>query len=359
MLLTQLPTPALVLDSRKFGINLELMKKTLSHTGVALRPHYKSNKCSAIAHRQIESGAVGMTCAKLSEAEDLVFSGVSNVLIANQIVDSSKIIRAAELAKLCRLTVCAESADNLRNLSRAAVFSGSTLHVLIEYDTGMTRCGLTDPKKILELSSLTSSLPGLDFDGLQAYAGHLSHMENAEELRRGVREVVSRVKNLVSLLENNGIIVKTVSGGSTGTSAFIDILDGVYTELQAGSYIFMDSTYRLTPAPFENSLYVLSTVASVRPGLTILDVGTKGLGADQNEPVCIGINGDTINVSHIELNEEHLKLFGETGLSVGDKVLVIPGHCCTTVNLYDFIYLYENDGVISDRYAITARGRSV
>ena len=358
MLLSQLPTPSLVLDGMKFSKNLKTMSSLLEGTGVSLRPHYKSNKCSAIAHRQIESGAKGMTCAKLSEAEDLITSGITDVLIANQIVDSSKIRRMAELAGMCRLTVCSDSADNLRELSKAAVYAGTTLHVLIEYEIGMGRCGVTDPDVFVALAELAASLPGIRFDGIQAYAGHASHIIDGEERLACAEKSLGMLNGLRKKLAEKNIPVETISGGSTGTSLIVSKLRGVYTELQAGSYIFMDSTYEKLGLPFENSLFVVSTVVSQRPGLTVLDVGAKGLGADQDLPFCLTPEGRKIRTNGVELNEEHLKLFGQTGLSVGDRVLVVPGHCCTTVNLYDFIYVFEGSDVV-DRLAVTARGKSV
>lgn len=358
MLLSQLSTPALVLDGEKFRKNLKTMSALLAGSDVSLRPHYKSNKCSAIAHMQIESGAKGMTCAKISEAEDLITSGISDVLIANQIVDGSKIRRAAELALMCRLTVCADSAENLKELSEAAVRVGSVIHVLIEFDIGMCRCGVTEPEAFVRLAELARSLPGLEFDGIQAYAGHASHVIDGKERLACAEKSLAALNALREKLAEENIPVGTISGGSTGTSLIVSKLNGIYTELQAGSYIFMDSTYEKLGLPFENSLFVISTVVSARPGLTVLDVGAKGLGADQDEPFCITPDGRRIAADSVELNEEHLKLFGEIGLKVGDRVLVVPGHCCTTVNLYDLIYVYEGEKIV-DRFAVTARGKSV
>ena len=149
MLLTQLETPVLVADADIIEQNMEKMSEILDGKVLKLRPHYKSHKCAAIAHKQIEMGAVGITCAKLSEAEDLVDSGVENVLIANQVVDGEKLVKLAALAKKCRLTVCADDAENIKALSSAAVCAGATVHVYIEYDIGMKRCGVTDPEKYL------------------------------------------------------------------------------------------------------------------------------------------------------------------------------------------------------------------
>ncbi len=328
----------------------------LEGKSVRLRPHYKSHKCAALAHEQISAGAIGMTCAKLSEAEDLVFSGVNDVLIANQVVEPSKIIRLALLAGMCRLTVCVDDADNARALSRAAINAGTTIHCLVEYDIGMNRCGARTKEDYFELARLITELPGLQYDGIQAYAGYASHMVSTEERIETTRANIQKVADLKAYLRQKGIEVTTVSGGSTGTSA-IKAENTVYTELQAGSYIFMDSTYNQLDVPFHNSLFVLSTVVSKSNGAIILDVGVKGLGVDQNAPIVLDRDGWEIS-GRIVLNEEHLKLYDSDWTpTIGEKVFVIPGHCCSTINLYDNLYLYRGDSV-TERIPVTARGKS-
>ena len=358
MLLTQLETPVLVADADIIEQNMEKMSEILDGKVLKLRPHYKSHKCAAIAHKQIEMGAVGITCAKLSEAEDLVDSGVENVLIANQVVDGEKLVKLAALAKKCRLTVCADDAENIKALSSAAVCAGATVHVYIEYDIGMKRCGVTDPEKYLELAKLADSLPGIEYDGIQAYAGNIAH-EIPEEKRASVTaENAAKLKALIDLLSENGIKVNAVSGGSTGTSV-IKAQQGVYTELQAGSYFFMDSTYgKLGNLPFKNSLFLMAGVCSKREGLTVLDAGVKSLGVEQDEPWVVKLDGTPVEFEKTEINEEHLKLWNPvTELAMGEKVLIIPGHCCSTVNLHNKIYLFR-DGKVVDRLAVSARGCS-
>ena len=351
-----LPTPALIADAALIADNMRLMNEMLEGKSVRLRPHYKSHKCAALAHEQISAGAIGMTCAKLSEAEDLVFSGVNDVLIANQVVEPSKIIRLALLAGMCRLTVCVDDADNARALSRAAINAGTTIHCLVEYDIGMNRCGARTKEDYFELARLITELPGLQYDGIQAYAGYASHMVSTEERIETTRANIQKVADLKAYLRQKGIEVTTVSGGSTGTSA-IKAENTVYTELQAGSYIFMDSTYNQLDVPFHNSLFVLSTVVSKSNGAIILDVGVKGLGVDQNAPIVLDRDGWEIS-GRIVLNEEHLKLYDSDWTpTIGEKVFVIPGHCCSTINLYDNLYLYRGDSV-TERIPVTARGKS-
>ena len=351
-----LPTPALIVDEETLEQNMERMDELLRGKRLRLRPHYKSNKCAAIAHRQMARGAVGITCAKLSEAEDLIFSGIDDVLIANQIVEKGKLQRLAYLAGLCRLTVCVDDIGNAEALSQAACAAGTTIHCLAEYEIGMDRCGVTDPVSYLALARQIEKLPHLTYDGIQAYAGHISHMTSRQEREALTAANAEKLRSLVRLLAENGITVSTISGGSTGT-ADIKAAEGLYTELQAGSYLFLDSTYRKLDVPFRNSLYVLATVVSRRPGLAVLDAGVKSLGVDQDPPVILTASGREIRGA-FEANEEHLKIFDPSEeLPVGEKVFIIPGHCCSTVNLYDQLYLFRN-GVVTDRLAVTARGRS-
>ncbi len=357
MKLTMLETPALVADAAVLGRNMNAMKQLLGGGKLKLRPHYKSNKCSVIAHMQMALGAVGITCAKLSEAEDLADSGIKDILIANQIVDPEKMMKAALLAGKCRLTVCVDNERNARMLSDAAVAAGATLHCYVEYDIGMRRCGVATEEEFVAIAKLIDSLPGLEFSGIQAYAGHVSHMVSDEERAEYTRANEEKLRSLIAKLEAAGLKVKAVSGGSTGTSV-LKARGGVYTELQAGSYIFLDATYgELEKLPFKNSLYVLATVISRQPGITVLDAGVKALGMDQGDPVLLTMEGKKIE-GRVEVNEEHLKLFGASEeLPIGSKVKLIPGHCCSTVNLYDKLYLFEED-TVTDRLFISARGCS-
>ena len=356
MKIFDLPTPALIADRDSIGENMRRMNAILQGKRVRLRPHYKSHKCAALALRQIASGAVGMTCAKLSEAEDLIFSGISDVLIANQVVEPAKIARLAQLAGMCRLSVCVDDADNARALSRAAVFAGTVIRCLVEYDIGMNRCGVRTKEAVLALATAISDLPGLEFCGIQAYAGYASHRLSLEERARMTRENEREVAALVAYLQQNGVRARTVSGGSTGTAA-LKAEGGIYTELQAGSYLFMDSTYGKLNLPFQSALSVLSTVVSRNDGAVILDAGVKGLGADQDDPLILDRGGNPATGQCV-LNEEHLKLYGSRWEPhIGEKAFVIPGHCCSTVNLYDNLYLYSGDTIV-ERLPISARGKS-
>ncbi len=350
MKISGLSTPSLILDANVLKANVKAMGEILENSSLKLRPHYKSHKCAALAKMQIESGAIGMTCAKLSEAEDLCDIGIEDILIANQIVDGAKIRRVAELAKNCRLTICVDNIKNINELSNAAKNCGSIIYCLIEFDIGMERCGVVSKEEVLALAKHIGGCENLVFEGLQAYAGHISHVEDIKTRKQMTSENYAKIRALISYLNQNGVNVKTVSGGSTGT-AEIKALEGIYTELQAGSYLFMDATYRNLSLPFKNSLFILTTVVSQRNGLTVVDAGVKTCGIDQGMPAVL--DG---TVEEIVASEEHFQLHNYSEKTeIGEKMLLIPAHCCSTVNLHDKIYLVDGENVV-DRLLITARG---
>lgn len=350
MKIENIQTPALILDKKILLENIKAMNSLLEGSNMKLRPHYKSHKCDYLAHLQIQNGAKGMTCAKLSEAIDLADSGIEDILIANQIVDPKKIRRLADLAGDCRLTVCVDDADNIKMLSEAATASGNTIHCLIEYEVGMQRCGVSSKEEVLKLAELIEKSENLVFDGLQVYAGHISHVENLAEREEATLNNYTKIKDVISFLNKHNISVNIVSGGSTGT-AQVKVKDGIYNELQAGSYLFMDATYKNLNLPFENSLFILSTVVSKKNGLTVIDSGVKTCGVDQGMPEIVGNEAELVVAS-----EEHFQLHNlKKPLEVGEKVKLIPGHCCSTVNLFDKIYLVDGDTVV-DRILITAKG---
>ncbi len=350
MNINNLETPALVLDAKTFSENIEAMKEILAGSTLKLRPHYKSHKCSLLAHLQIKDGAKGMTCAKLSEAIDLADSGIEDILIANQITDDKKIRRLADLAGDCHLTVCVDNIINVEKLAEAARNAGNVIYCYIEFEIGMERCGVKTKEEVLFLAKAISEKTHLRYAGIQAYAGHISHEVSEEERKKLTLENAGKIKELVSFLKENGIETENISGGSTGT-AMIKAKDSLYTELQAGSYLFMDATYKDLNLPFKNSLFVLTTVVSKNNGLTVVDAGVKTCGVDQGMPEIVGNKAEKIVAS-----EEHFQLHGlKEKVAIGDKMLLIPGHCCSTVNLHDKIYIMA-DGKIVDRIIITGKG---
>lgn len=350
MHINNIETPALILDKKTLLENIKAMNEIIDRTGVSLRPHYKSHKCSALAHLQIDSGAKGMTCAKLSEAIDLCDCGIEDILIANQITDVKKIRRLADLAGDCHLTVCVDDIENINNLSIAAKNSGNTIYCLVEYEIGMKRCGVETKEEVLALAKEIEAKDNLVFAGIQAYAGHISHMIDLDERKNKTQENHQKIKELISYLKDNGVSVNIVSGGSTGTVQ-LKAKESVYNEIQAGSYLFMDSTYSELNLPFKNSLFILTSVVSCKEGLTVVDAGVKTCGVDQGMPKIY-----ENEALEIVASEEHFQIHGiKIPVKTGDKLKLIPGHCCSTINLHDKIYVIE-DGKVIDRIQITAKG---
>lgn len=348
----QIDTPALILEKAVFDGNLQTMKNLLSMTSMALRPHYKSHKCAAIVKLQLEQGAKGITCAKLSEAEDLAQMGVEDILIANQIVQPEKLPRVAALAKKCRLSICVDTAENILALEEAMAADDATLYCLVEYEVGMLRCGVETHEEFVELAKLISRQPHLVFEGIQAYAGNLSHETDLPRRQQASDEIERDLTALKKALTDAGLPPKEITGGSTGT---VENKPGnsIYTEMQCGSYVFMDRSYGTLGLNFKNALFLLTSVVSTRKNYFITDGGTKSLGLDQGAPTVVGYEKHPL-----KLSEEHgrIELDGHT-CRLNDKIRYIPGHCCTTVNIHDRIYVVDGEDVV-DVWDVTSRGKS-
>lgn len=351
MKISDIETPALIIDLDNMDENMRAIAALLED-GPALRPHYKSHKSTVIAHKQMLAGAKGITCAKLQEAEDLILSGIPDVLIANEITSPAKIARLAFLAGCAQVTVCVDNADNIIALEHAVSSAGNRLSCLIEYDVGMNRCGVHSCEEVLALAKIIAECPSLEFSGIQAYAGNLAHEEDVQHRIVASAEVELKLRALLQYLNDHNFSVKEVSGVSTGTVEY-HAKDSVYTEVQTGSYLFMDMAYRAVGAPFRNSLFVLASVISRQGEAVITDAGMKSVSVDQRPPRFLGYE----NIP-VEMSEEHSAIYVNTTLQIGDKMRLIPSHCCTTVNLYDFMYLCRGETVV-DRIPITGRGHSL
>jgi D-serine deaminase-like pyridoxal phosphate-dependent protein len=354
MSVEELDTPTLLLDLEAFQRNVTKMAAFFADKPAELRPHAKSHKCPEVAHRQIKAGAIGITCAKVSEAEVMAGAGVSDILVANQVVGAIKIDRLTDLAARCNLMVAVDDPTNVQDLATACGAKGVTLGVLVEVDTGMKRCGVQTGEDALELARLVVDAPNLTFEGLQGYEGHLVHVLDRGNRAAGVREAMGLLQATKALIELSGIPVLTVSGGGTGT---YDLSGSVppMTEIQAGSYVFMDAKYIQVRPEFEPALTVLSTVLSRPiPGRIITDAGLKTMPPDFGWPKLLDHAAEVVGLS-----EEHAKLMAEdpgaVTLQPGDRVRFIPSHCCTTVNLHDRLYVVR-DGVLVDIWPIAARG---
>jgi D-serine deaminase-like pyridoxal phosphate-dependent protein len=356
--LAEVETPALVVDLDAYEHNLDRMAAALAGRDVRLRPHAKTHKSPVIALEQMARGAVGVCCQKVGEAEALVAGGVPDVLVSNQVVGAGKIARLVTLAGQARLAVCVDDPRNVTELGASAAAAGVRLGVLVEIEVGMGRCGIAPGAPALALARQVAESPGLEFGGLQAYHGNAQHIRTVEERREAVRQAADLAAETTALLVADGLACPTVSGGGTGSLPF-DLEAGVLTELQAGSYVFLDSDYARNETPegapgFAHSLFVLATVMSLpKPGRAVTDAGLKALAFDSGPPEVWQRPG----VSYVGPSDEHgtLDVKGEAELGYGQKILLVPGHCDPTVNLYDW-YVGVRGERVERVWPVAARG---
>ncbi|MBD3183915.1 DSD1 family PLP-dependent enzyme [Candidatus Poribacteria bacterium] len=351
----ELDTPVLLIDMDIMESNIAKMARYFRTVNADLRPHTKTHKTPILAHKQIEAGAVGITCAKLGEAEVMAAAGIKNILIANQIVTGQKISRLVNLARYAHIMVAVDHEENIENLSRAAQQKGVKLQVLVEVNTGMNRCGVSAGESALKLAQKLDKAKNLDFTGLQGYEGHAVAIPDFDERKSAAEKALSLLAETKEILEKNGLQVNTVSGGGTGTYN-ISGQHPVMTEIQAGSYIFMDSYYRKVLKDFDCALTILTTVIS-RPNrdMVILDAGMKTVTKEFGLPEVKDIKGAELT----GLSEEHGKLdLSKSNLELkpGDKIEIIPSHGCTTINLHDDYYAIR-DGKLEAVWNIAARGK--
>lgn len=353
---SHLPTPALLIDSTALEDNLAAMARFFEGKPAQLRPHFKTHKCPILARKQIEAGAIGLTCAKLGEAEVLVEAGIDDILIANEIVDPVKINRLAELARQSRLIVAVDQYDNLRQISEAALRAGSLVNIVIEVDVGLRRCGVQPGNPALALARQAVQLGGIHFAGVLGYEGHAVLVTDAEQRARQAGDAMQALVATAELIRQAGLPVEIVSAGGTGTYNLTGAFPGV-TEVEAGSYPFMDTKYRRLGLPFRCALSLLATVISTpAPDRAIIDAGLKVLATDNGLPEVISPSG----VRLAALNEEHGRLEvdpAQVVLHVGDRVELLPSHVCTTVNLHDRYYVLT-DGHLAHIWPISGRGKS-
>jgi D-serine deaminase-like pyridoxal phosphate-dependent protein len=337
--------------------NLERMAKFFQGKAVGLRPHSKTHKSPYIAHRQLSLGAVGITCAKLGEAEVMVEAGIRDILIANQIVDRGKIARLAALGRHADLMVAVDNPGNLEDLGDAARAHGTRIRVLVEVDIGMNRCGVPPGEPALALAQLAASKPSLVFSGLMGYEGHAVLKPTAEERHALARTSVGALVETGRLIERSGLPVRIVSAGGTGTYPATAVVPGV-TEIQAGTYVFNDARRIQIGVDFEPALSVLTTVVSrPKPRRVILDGGMKSISQDLGPPIF----KDAEHLSFSGLAAEHVLADLKEGAAieprVGDKVELIPSYGDTTINLHDCYYGLR-EGRVELVLPVASRGRS-
>jgi D-serine deaminase-like pyridoxal phosphate-dependent protein len=349
-------TPALILDLPRVEANLREMARRMEGVPAALRPHAKIHKSPILGRMQLDAGAIGLTTATIWEASAMVDAGLSDVLIANQVVGPIKAAELARLAGLARVIVAVESAVNVDELSEAARRANSEINVLVEVDVGLHRSGVRSVAEAVELAERVERLPGLRLEGVLGYEGHcMLEPDRAIRIEKA-RAANAELLDVVDEFERKGLATEIVAAGGLGTWDITGANPRI-TEIHAGSYIFTDAFHRNLVPGFEVALTVLATVISRSGDMAVLDCGRKSIGIDRTLPEVVGGVGE-IRFEHGEhfIHEEHTALRLEEGstLAVGDRVELMPGYAPTTVNFYD-IYHVVSDGRVVDIWPVLGR----
>jgi len=368
MLLSDLPTPQVLIDQARSRRNIDRAQQLASNAGVALRPHAKTHKSPVIAKWQIDRGAVGVCCAKVGEAEVFVAAGIANIRLPYP-VSPSNAARVLALLDRATISIIVDHADVARGWSEAMVRAGRTLDVLIKVDVGFHRCGIDPDGDALGFVQRVSALPGLRLRGLLSHAGHGYHASSDDELRAVAHREAEILTSLRDRAVTAGIPLEELSVGATPTLRFSAAERGL-TELRPGNYVYFDRTQlALGSATLDDcALTVLSSVVTQHDGRIILDAGSKTLTNDQARGITaapgygaiLTADGAAIDdrLTIERLSEEHatVRVTGTTALKPGDRVRIVPNHSCVVSNLVNEVRLVDGDRVI-DTLPVAARGR--
>lgn len=361
----EIDTPALVLDLDAFERNLATMAAHVQEYGVRLRPHAKTHKSPDIARHQIAHGAVGQCVQKVAEAEILVAAGITDILVSNQVAGAKKLDRLAVLARKARIALCVDHPDGVQEAADAAARHDVVFDVLVEIDVGGRRCGVAPGASALRLAEQVARSNTLRFGGLQAYHGTAQHMRSIDERREAIERAALATRTTVERLAQAGLNCDIVGGAGTGTFE-IEGQSGIWNEIQAGSYIFMDADYarnrQADGSPFrtfEHALFILAGVMS-KPGpdRAVVDAGHKTAAIDSGLPVPFNRPG----LNYTKPSDEHGMLIGDPIALPhrGEAILLIPGHCDPTVNLHDWYVcvrgMHTADAHVEALWPVAARG---
>lgn len=359
-------TPSLVLDLDAFESNLDRMQTAANRAGIQLRPHAKAHKCPDIALAQIARGAVGVCCQKVSEAIPFVAAGVSDIHISNEIAGPTKAAMLAQLARATRLSVCVDDVAQVDALAAACAQADSRLDVFVEIDVGQNRCGVADAPAALRLAERIAAHERLRLRGLQAYHGGIQHLRDWSERRDAAARAAERSGAVITQLNAAGVHLDVVTGGGSGSVEF-DLASGVYTEIQPGSYIFMDADYGSNAYTgtlrFAHGLFIATTVMSVAArDRVVVDAGLKSMAVDSGLPWVWDDDGArSTALQYVAANDEHgiVKPIGTAHAlpALGARMMLVPGHCDPTLNLYDEIVCMRA-GVVEAVWPVSARGLS-
>jgi len=362
MHLHEIATPALTIDLGILERNLDRLANYSRQHRIGLRPHTKTHKTPEVARMQVERGAVGITVAKVGEAEAMAAGGLDDILIAYPIYGRENLRRLATLARARRLLVSLDSEATAQELSRAASEQSATVGVLVEFDSGFHRCGLGPGPACVELAKKIEKLPGLKFRGLMTFFGSVWGTE--DERKKEIREVAKKVKKALQAFHEARMAVEIVSGGSTPSAEFAHEVPGL-TEIRPGTYVYNDlNTYYQGLCRLENcAARVVTTVVSTAvPGRAIIDAGSKTFSSDplgSGPKTGHGYVAEAPDAKLIKLNEEHghLDITGSKHhFQVGEVLTVIPNHVCACVNMHDEVFQVRNDEVVGC-WRVAARGK--
>lgn len=349
----EIDTPALVIDLDAMKRNIARMAEFARKHDVRWRPHAKMHKSAALARMQLEAGAHGICVQKTAEAEAMAAGGIRDIYISNEVVALRKLERVAQLAHRLaaeggRLAIAVDGIEGIRRLAqamqdmRAQLHSNATIDVFIEIDVGQGRCGVEPGPAAVALAREVREHPALRFAGLQAYHGRAQHLRSPKERRDAIAVVVQDVVHTRQLIEAEGLPVELVTGAGTGTMV-CEAASGVYGELQAGSFMFMDADYAANerdPAQpqFEHALFVKTQVISTHADRAVCDAGHKSHAIDSGLPKVLAVSADT-ELEYLNGGDEHGILKPARGgtriPALGRALWLIPGHCDPTVNLHD------------------------
>ena len=357
-----LTTPYVALDMDIMQRNIIAMTSGLARHNIQHWPHIKTHKSVRLAQLEQALGASGITCAKLSEAEVMAAGGITSILLAYPLIGDDKCERYAELARKITMRTIVDSLAGAQGLSRAALRHGLTFDIDIAIDFGAHREGV-QPDQLLTFAREVAALPGLRVRGVFTYAGTIYQYHNEQDILRAAREEAALLMTSRDLLNAHGFHIDVLSGGSTLSSFYADELSGI-TESRAGNFIFgdMNAINGGIYTAADCALTICATVVSIPlPGYATLDAGTKSLTSDLSAtPGSYGLIQEHPDVALVKLNEEHgyLRYDPEkVSLAIGDRLHIIPNHCCVVANLVDEIYAFRN-GILSETITIDARGKS-
>jgi len=359
-----LDTPALLIDLPAMTRNIERMAAFAKARGIGLRPHVKTHKSVEIARRQVAAGAVGVSCVTMGEAETMVDAGIRGVLITSPAVTPSKIARLVKLAQHAvpgGVMVVVDNPRNAADLAQAAAGLTHPLDVLVDFGAGYNRTGATSEAQVLELAALIAAEPRLRLRGLQAYAGNLQHIVERDRRSAAAAGLRETVAGIVAAARRQGLHFEIVTGAGTGTHD-LDAQENAFTELQAGSYVFMDAEYAQVLAsggqasPFEVSLFVQTAVVSTNAAEWVtVDGGTKCFSTDSGVPLVA--QGADAASRYAFFGDEHGKLmFAGPRPALGARIEFVTPHCDPTVNLHDAYHVVEGDTLVAI-WPVDARGK--